>query len=501
MNFLSLFSGIGGFDWGLMQVGHTCVGYVEWDKYAHESFEILHDPEKKLWSGYDVRDVTDGSIRELGERTGGVIQLIAGGFPCQSFSIAGKRQGFADATRGTLFFEIIRFASILRPQYLLLENVQGLLNHDKGETFEIVLGALDELGYDVEWQVHNSSAYVPQNRERIFIIGHLRGLGTRKVFPFGRENTKAIDVIGRLEGKGDDYVRRVYGVGGLSPTLPTMQGGGQEPKILVAGQLDCDSGGTGKIYDPEGIAPTQLAQHGNAVTKVIVNNDKLEIGGEIATCLDANYHKGLDNHGQRTGVMISQKEIKFVETFGTLTAMGPSKGRGNYNFVPGVMLTDAGQGRKLQVRTDITPPLRAEGGGSTPGIWVTEPRAVLSPDRPEKQQNGRQIKEPGEPMFTLTAADKHGIQLGYRIRKLTPLECFRLQSYPDIWFVTLKLFRHPEYIPQIDMNSNDITQQVLAIITENGLKEGMSDSQLYKMAGNGVTSAVAADIASRLEEV
>lgn len=404
-----------------------------------------------------------------------------------------------------------------------------------------------------------------------------------EVLSIGRENSNAIEVVGRLEGKGDDYVRRVYGVGGLSPALPTMQGGGQEPKIIVAGRLDhygndqmnrvydinglaptlnarhsgnepkvvvaghleCDSGGTGKVYDATGIAPTQLAQHGNAVTKVIVagnvnpsgtgmngqvfdteglaptlttnkgEGNKILInvqGGaihlrkdEISTCIDANYHKGLDNHGARTGVMISQKEMKFVETFGTLTAKGPSSGRGNYNFTPGVL----------------------------------EPRAVLTPDRPEKRQNGRRMKEPGEPMFTLTAQDKHGVMIkhgtvldakngfgevktyndtcptllandykemkkvvdGYRIRKLSPLECFRLQSYPDWWYVKLKLFRHPELIPLVDMTRNDITAQVLAIIQEHGIKEGMSDSQLYKMAGNGVTSAVAADIASRLEEV
>lgn len=389
MKFVSLFSGIGGFDWGAMLAGHECVGYVEIDKFAHQSFEILHDPEGRLWSAYDIRDVTDGAIRGLGQ-----IPLIIGGFPCQSFSIAGKRQGFTDATRGTLFFEIIRFASILRPEHLLLENVAGLFSHDNGRTFETILCALEELGYVGEWQVHNSSSYVAQNRERIFIVASLRGSGGRKVFPFGRQDGGAIEVIGRLEGKGDDYIRRVYGVGGLSPALPTMQGGGQEPKVLVN-----------------------------------INDGKLQQRNDF-TSLDANYAKGLDNHGARTGVL--------------------------------------------------------------------EPRAVLTPDRLEKRQNGRRTKDPGKPMFTLTAQDLHGVQLGYRIRKLTPLECFRLQSYPDEWYVKLKLFRHPEYIPMIDMSRNDITDQVLNIIKENGLKEGISDSQLYKMAGNGVTSSVAADIASRL---
>lgn len=535
-NYIELFAGIGGMSHGLTKAGWNCAGYVEMDKYAHQSFEILHDPEKKLWSGYDVRDVSDGSIRELGERTGGV-RLLTGGFPCQSFSIAGKRAGFTDLTRGTLFFEIVRFASILRPKNLLLENVTGLLSHDSGGTFETILGALDEMGYDVEWQVHNSSAYVPQNRERIFIVASLGGRSTRKVFPFGRENNEAIDVIGRIEGKGDDYVRRVYGVGGLSPALPTMQGGGQEPKVLVVGHLECDSGGTGKAYDPEGVAPTQLAQHGNAVTKVIVagnvNPSGNGMNGQVfnadglAPTLTTN--KGEGNKilvNEKQGIMYSQKDIKLVDIAGTLLASGPSKGRGNYNFVPGV----------LEI-SDIARTVRASGRGSYDGkhthnLVAVEPRAVLTPDRPEKHQNGRRMKEPGEPMFTLTAQDKHGVAISidmkaeksttrrgtfkeeytgaldrdcnvavtqkYRIHKLTVLECFRLQSYPDIWYVTLKLFRHPDYIPMIDMNRNDITHQVTTIIKENGLKEGMSDSQLYKMAGNGVTSDVAEDIGWRL---
>ncbi|HFK2555125.1 TPA: DNA (cytosine-5-)-methyltransferase, partial [Enterococcus faecalis] len=228
---------------------------------------------------------------------------ICGGFPCQAFSIAGKRKGFED-TRGTLFFEIARFASILRPRYLFLENVKGLLNHGGGATFETILRALDELGYDVEWQVLNSKDYVPQNRERVFIIGHLRGERTRKVFPFkkndrtftklqgqqiyantlttrieaqgtgtyviereqheekiaipvltpdrlekrqnGRrfkddgeemftltaQDRHGIMIAGNLPGNHDQN-SRVYDSSGLAPTLSTMQGGGQEPKILA----------------------------------------------------------------------------------------------------------------------------------------------------------------------------------------------------------------------------------------------------------------------------
>ena len=117
----------------------------------------------------------------------GEVDVICGGFPCQAFSIAGRRLGFED-TRGTLFFEIARAAKQIQPRFLFLENVKGLLNHDKGRTFTTILTTLDELGFDVEWQVLNSKDFgVPQNRERVFIIGHSRKKGTRLLFPFRRE--------------------------------------------------------------------------------------------------------------------------------------------------------------------------------------------------------------------------------------------------------------------------------------------------------------------------
>jgi DNA (cytosine-5)-methyltransferase 1 len=192
--FLDLFSGIGGFRLGMEMAGHECVGHVEIDKYANISYQAIHEPKEGEFYGEDITAVTDESLHRLRDRN---IEVICGGFPCQAFSIAGKRKGFED-TRGTLFFEIARFASVLRPRYLFLENVKGLLNHENGDTFETILAALDELGYDAEWEVLNSKHFgVPQNRERVFIIGHLRNGGTRKVFPIG-EQSKVADGSGRL---------------------------------------------------------------------------------------------------------------------------------------------------------------------------------------------------------------------------------------------------------------------------------------------------------------
>ena len=152
MKFLDLFAGIGGFRLGMESAGHECIGFCEIDKFARASYKAIHDTKGEI-ELHDITAVSDESIRRIGR-----VDIICGGFPCQAFSIAGNRRGFED-TRGTLFFEIARFASILRPKYLFLENVKGLLNHDGGATFETILGALDELGYNVEWQILNSKDF------------------------------------------------------------------------------------------------------------------------------------------------------------------------------------------------------------------------------------------------------------------------------------------------------------------------------------------------------
>lgn len=413
MKFLDLFAGIGGFRLGMESAGHECIGFCEIDKFARTSYKAIHDTEGEV-EMHDITTVSDEFIRGIGS-----VDVICGGFPCQAFSIAGKRKGFED-TRGTLFFEIARFASILRPRYLFLENVKGLLNHEGGATFETILRALDELGYDVEWQVLNSKDYVPQNRERVFIIGHLRGERTRKVFPFERENRTTIennikpinDSKKTRELLNFDSTNRFYDVSGISPCLNTMQGGDREPKIAIVGNINPSGNGmNGQVYSSNGLSPT--------------------------------------------------------------------------------LTTNKGEGTKIVV-------------------------PVLTPDRFEKRQNGRRFKEDGDEMFTLTAQDRHGILVreatskgyaealpgdsvnishpnsetrrgrvgkgiantlltgeeqavvteNYRIRKLTPRECWRLQGFPDWAF--------------------DRAKQV------------NSDSQLYKQAGNSVTVPVIADIAKRL---
>lgn len=219
MKFLDLFAGIGGFRLGMEQAGHECVGYVEFDKYARKSYEAIHDTDGE-WSAHDIESVTDDDIRILGNR--GQINIICGGFPCQSFSVAGKRGGFDD-TRGTLFFEIARFANILRPQYLFLENVKGLLSHDNGNTFETILRTLDELGYDAEWDSINSKHHgVAQNRERVFIIGHFRNGKSKSIFPIQKTTNGILKVIqSDTSGKGHKSQQdRFYMIDGIMCALP-----------------------------------------------------------------------------------------------------------------------------------------------------------------------------------------------------------------------------------------------------------------------------------------
>ncbi|MDV6040537.1 DNA (cytosine-5-)-methyltransferase [Bacillus sp. SM-B1] len=360
MNFIDLFAGIGGFRMGMEQAGHKCLGYVEWDKFARKSYEAIHNT-KGEWTAHDITTVTDDDLRLFR----GTVDVICGGFPCQAFSIAGKRLGFAE-TRGTLFFEIARFAKEIQPQYLFLENVKGLLNHDGGNTFRTIISTLDELGYDAEWQVLNSKDFgVPQNRERVFIVGHSRRHSRREVFPIRRSCTEtSIEMMGSTQPEGSTRLGtrdRVYDPQGIMATLSATDY--KQPKqIIVKGNVNPSGNGmNGQVYDSKGLAPT--------------------------------------------------------------------------------LTTNKGEGPKIVI-------------------------PVLTPDRAEKRQNGRRFKEPGEPMFTLTAQDRHGVYDGYRIRKLTPKECWRLQGFPDWAF--------------------------------DRAREVNSDSQLYKQAGNSVTVNVIHAIAERL---
>lgn len=399
MTFIDLFSGIGGFRRGMEMAGHKCIGFCEYDKFAVASYTAMHlmtDEERKYIDTIPFR----GRVKEANKEeyrhgewyADDITKLRADdiptadcwcfGFPCQDISVAGKQAGLG-GNRSGLFHTVIKLLEDTkkenRPSYLFIENVKNLLSVNRGFDFLTVLAELDEVGYDAEWQVLNSADYVPQNRERIFIIGHLRGRSGRKVFPIERADGKnSVSIIGHRDG----YRRnsQTYSAEGITEALDTGTGGGRNFNVAI---------------------PIKCSRN--------------ECKGEVdcSHALMSRDYKGLCN----------------------------------------------------QYTTAVAIP-------------------VLTPDRADKRQNGRRMKENGEDMFTLTGQDRHGVMVKlpngvytyavwyekYRcyiaIRKLTPKECFRLQGWQDKYFDRASLVN--------------------------------SDSQLYKQAGNGVTVPVIYEIAKRM---
>ena len=383
MKFLDLFAGIGGFRLGMESAGHECIGFCEIDKFARASYKAIHNTKGEI-ELHDITAVSDESIRGLGS-----VDIICGGFPCQAFSIAGHRRGFED-TRGTLFFEIARFASILRPKYLFLENVRGLLNHDGGATFETIIRTLDELGYDVEWQVLNSKNFgVPQNRERVFVIGHLRGGSGRKIFPLSGDGAAIaceqpkINKVGNIRKKGKSQSGDVVSIDSLAPTLCSTTTQKDPLKILIEneikqfGVIQPNFNQSGVVYDTDGISPTIRAYQGGGLEPKIRVKEATSKGyaeAEVGDSVNLSHSNSKTRRG-RVGKQVAN-----------------------------TLLTGESQG-------------------------------VIEPD--------------------------------FRIRKLTPRECWRLQGFPDWTF--------------------DKAQEV------------NSNSQLYKQAGNSVTVNVIAAIAKELQ--
>ena len=400
---------------------------------------------------------------------------------CQDISIAGKQRGLRGKRSG-IYYSIIDLIKGKeegdKPTYLLVENVKNLLSVNAGFDFAAVLSEMDEAGYDVRWQVLNSKDFgVPQNRERVFLIAVLRSRGGREVLPVTGEDGGALkEVIGGMQGY------RVYDPSGVSVSIGANGGGmGAKTGLYCVGNVNPSGRGmNGCVYDAKGLAPAVTTNKGQG-SKVFVdqtlNHPKVT---ETARCLVACY----------TGRLINWRAVNS----GVLETEGAEPGDG-----------DAG---------------------------VPEARAVLTPGRVEKRQNGRRMKEAGEPMFTLTAQDQHGVYLpeevsgdadmalpvrngtkqGYdlaypgdgvclsypksesrrgrvgkgcsqtldtgcmmgtvtkcgRIRRLTPRECFRLQGFPD-----------------------GLYERAAAV---------NSETQLYKQVGNAVTATVAYAVAMALPE-
>lgn len=260
MKIIELFSGIGGFAKGFEEAGYHFEEHYfsEIDKHAIANYKYNFPNAKHIGS---VTDIPNGNF------TG--IDLITGGFPCQPFSIAGKRQGFED-TRGTLFFEIVRICKEIQPKYLLLENVKGLLNHDNGRTFSIIYQTLTDIGYTVEFQLVNTKWFLPQNRERIYLVGHLATTqrSFQPIFPIGeneeifnratrqksrecsnKETTHSRTITSRMHkmGSDDTYIK--------APTIARTLTGGGNSGGLHSDMTTIQVGTWREFQGEEGIRP------------------------------------------------------------------------------------------------------------------------------------------------------------------------------------------------------------------------------------------------------
>ncbi|WP_442870323.1 DNA (cytosine-5-)-methyltransferase [Acutalibacter sp. 1XD8-36] len=384
-----MFAGIGGFRSGLEAVGgFECVGHCEIDRYANQAYNAMYNTKGECFFA-DARTIDPGQIPD--------IDLICGGFPCQSFSIAGKRRGFADDARGTLFFEIARLAAAKRPAFLLLENVPGLLSHDGCRTFAAILSTLDELGYDVAWQVLNSKNFgVPQSRKRVYIVGYLRGKCSGEILSFTDTNGASLEqVLPGPEGC------RVYSPSGVSITLTSSAGG---------------FGGRSGLYDvslPIKVmtkAGYQLAHPGDSIdlAYATMNTRRGRVGDKIA-------HTVTPGNNQGYFFIDLNENPELTENARCLLAN-----------------QDAGIGK-------------FKGGKS--GVFVE-----------------------GQAPFAVPVQDADGNLHYGKVRKLMPIECWRLQGFSDDQF-------------------------------HKAASTGLSDAQLYKMAGNAVTVPVISALGEKIKEI
>lgn len=386
-NYIELFAGIGGFRQALDGLGGDCVFASEIDKFAKQSYTALyggnhlHDDITKI----EASDIPDHDV-------------IVAGIPCQAFSVAGNRRGFED-TRGTLFFDVARIAKEKQPKIVWIENVKGLVGHDKGKTLDTIVKTLNDIGYTVDFEVLNSKYFgVPQNRERIFIIA-----------------------------MRDDLI---------TPEPWVIEGTTVVPK------------GKRRIAEYEGVKTFNFdwPEHGEVTTRL---RDVLEAQ------VDEKYYLSED----KTANLVAQLEGIRTEDTPELDMLGHVDIKGNDSI------------KRVYSTGGVGNALTTMGGGHREPKIAEEVLATLTPDRLEKRQNGPRFKANDEPAHTINTQDRHGVAIGYypryRIRKLSPLECWRLQGFTDEAHQTV-------------------------------VDAGLSDSQRYKQAGNAVTVNVITALGEKL---
>lgn len=449
MKFIDWFAGIGGFRRGMELAGHQCVGFCEFDKYAVASYTSMHlitEKQRKELASLELKkrqkEILKDEYRNKEWYAPDVVRVHAAdipradcwcfGFPCQDISVAGKQKGF-EGNRSSLFFRITGLLKQLseedRPHTLFIENVKNLLSISEGRDFATVLNTLDEIGYDAEWTILNSKDFgVPQNRERCFIIGHLRGRGGREVFPL-RRDAEQIDIqevaVDQIASMGSYHestqAYRVYDKEGLAPTLGTMQGGGLEPHIVDSNHVKRiggieNSSQRYQVYDDNGLSPTlDTSQGGGREPHVKVEGFNTEDDGTSRT-IKYQYQKNsapnFIDRGDRGATAVIVKEDN--HDLKILNRGEECESKRIYD-PKGIIATIAARDYKDAKKIAIP---------------------CLTPDRVEKRQNGRRFKEDGDPMFTLTAQDKHGVVVCEErsdegLRTFKDNCCGAIRSQPD----------------------------------------------------------------------
>lgn len=216
LKFFDMFSGIGGFKIAMEKAGFKCIGYCDNDKYATQLYREYFNTREEMY----YNDATKIKTEELPD-----FDILCAGFPCQTFSVCGKRRGFSES-RGTMFFEVARILRDKKPKYFILENVRGLLNHEGGRTFATIIKILTDLGYSTQWQILNSKFFdVPHNRERVYIVGCLGKDCAGEIFPIRSKNTKSYSKLKIITvNKGDSQSDTVYSTKGICGCLTTKSG-------------------------------------------------------------------------------------------------------------------------------------------------------------------------------------------------------------------------------------------------------------------------------------
>ena len=422
MNMLDLFSGIGGFHKGFEQAGFTFdyVGFSEIDKYASAVYKYNYPNAKELG---DVKLIRSENLPK--------IDLITFGSPCQDFSIAGLRSGM-QGDRSSLISQAIRLIDECRPRFFVWENVKGTFSSNGGADFWGIVQAFINLGgYRFEWELLNSRWFqVPQNRERLYFVGisgKERGL---KVFPIGNANK----VNGEVEKSRKST--RQYSKCLVAPS---------NPKSHSTMQLVVDKQGKKKNNQTYAASLCGGANSGG-------NHSDMDL---IQTVSNASERE----HGfKNVSPALLSRDYKDPKLVKTKVA--------DYRIDEGLRI------RKDNIAPTLTSSKNSETQVSSmsPFVWDVQP--VLTPDRAKIRQDGRRFKANGEPMFTLTSQDQHGVKIKTDIRRLTPVECMRLQGFPDNW-----------------NEHGIIDDQVVKI----------SDTQRYKQAGNAVTVNVVEAVARKLK--